>query len=91
MPDPDERGEAVDLQQCQVPQDILELVPKDVAKNFRAIPLKIDGDRLVVATDRPSYDVVALDDLSIVTGRKVEFMHFSSSDIDLALARFYGE
>ena len=47
------RAPIVDLQQVQIHQEAITLVPEDVARQYNVLPLSIEGDTLRVAMDNP--------------------------------------
>jgi type IV pilus assembly protein PilB len=60
----------VDVVDVVPPAAVVELVPSWLAARHGVLPLRIEDDELVVATDDPS-DVAALDDVRMVAGVRV--------------------
>jgi len=77
-----------DLRHYQIPEELIRQLPSDLAHQFRAIPLRVAGDTLLMATDSPD-DRLTLDDLEHILGHKIEFLGFESSEVDIALAKYY--
>ncbi|MCL2336795.1 MAG: GspE/PulE family protein [Firmicutes bacterium] len=69
--------------------EALNLVPEHFIRNFKVIPLHKEGDTLVVATVRP-VNVVALDDLRLLTGLHIEPVTVEKSEIDAFIQKQYG-
>ena len=60
----------IDLSQYDIEQEAVALVPEDVAREHRVLPLKVEGDVLTVAMEDPS-DVATLDALAALTRKRV--------------------
>ena len=60
----------IDLGQVTVSEDAVSVVPEDVARHYKVLPLMIEGDSLRVAMDDPQ-DVDAINTLSTVTGLRI--------------------
>jgi len=84
--------EHVNLQNIAIPQDILDMVAPAVLKKNKVLPIEIAPDNmniLRVAMADPM-DMVAMDDISIITGLQVEPVVSTATDVMLAIDRFYG-
>jgi type IV pilus assembly protein PilB len=67
--------------------DAMKLVPPQVARRVQAIPIGFrDADTLLVAMPNPS-NVIALDDLAMLTGLKIEPVVVSREDLEALQAR----
>jgi type IV pilus assembly protein PilB len=60
----------VEVDHVVPPAATIALVPSRLADRHGVLPLRVEGDELVVATDDPS-DVTALDDVRMVSGVRV--------------------
>ncbi len=83
----------VDLQNVEIPQEILELVPANVLKKHRAIPFEYSPDNmnvLRVAMSDPM-DIGAMDDINIITNLQVEPVVATMGSVMLAIDRYYGQ
>ncbi len=83
----------VDLQNVEIPQEILELVPASVLKKHRAIPFEYSLDNmnvLRVAMSDPM-DMAAIDDINIITNLQVEPVVATTGGVMLAIDRYYGQ
>lgn len=84
---------SVDLQNIAIPQDILNLVPPNVLKKDKVIPIEYAQDNmniLRVAMADPQ-DLDAMDDISIITGCQVEPVVATSRSVMLAIDHFFGQ
>ncbi|MBI4337945.1 MAG: Flp pilus assembly complex ATPase component TadA [Chloroflexi bacterium] len=61
----------VDLRQVQVDQEVLRLVPEELARQYRALPVGLDPDGLRVAMDDP-INTEAIQALRASTGRAIK-------------------
>ncbi|MCW9059355.1 MAG: ATPase, T2SS/T4P/T4SS family [Gammaproteobacteria bacterium] len=85
--------ESVDLHKVVVDQDALKLVPKEVARRYRVLPIAIDNARhLLTVAMADTSNVVALDQLRAILGGRVEIhpLLAGESEIESAIDQFYG-
>ncbi len=83
----------VDLQNTEIPKEILDLVPASVLKKHRAIPFEYSPDNmnvLRVAMSDPM-DIGAMDDINIITNLQVEPVVATMGSVMLAIDRYYGQ
>jgi type IV pilus assembly protein PilB len=70
----------VDLAHFKIDDELVQTIPSDVARRLRALPLSRTGDTLLVALADPS-NVVAIDQLTRVTGLRIEAAAATERDI----------
>ncbi|MEA2698984.1 MAG: type pilus assembly protein PilB, partial [Myxococcales bacterium] len=70
--------------------EVIALIPKDVARKQRVIPVNRADKTLIVAMSDPS-NIQALDDLKFLTGYNIEVVVASEVSIADALAKYYEE
>ena len=63
---------AVDLSRSIIPLRFLDIVPESVAKEAQILPLLVENDRVVLAMSVPD-DQQTIDEMSFITGKKIEF------------------
>lgn len=83
----------VDLQNVEIEQDVLSLVPANVLKKHKALPFEYSPDNmnvLRVAMSDPM-DMAAVDDINIITNLQVEPVVATTGSVMLALDRYYGQ
>lgn len=69
-------------------QSVLSLIPKNVALDFRAIPLSLAGDTLSVGfAQKPNVQVLA--DLAFLTGKKIAPEIITESALTTLLEKYY--
>ncbi|MFQ5860465.1 MAG: GspE/PulE family protein [Dehalococcoidia bacterium] len=74
----------VNLKKQEIQPEALELVPEQIARKHGAMPLEVNDGALVVAMEDPR-DLEALEDLAILTRRRVEPVLGTREDIREAL------
>jgi len=79
----------VSLKNYRIDPEVVKLVPEELARNYRLIPLFAIDKTLTVAMANP-LDVVAIDALSRATGMKVEPVVCSEEEIAEAIEHYYG-
>lgn len=78
----------IDLSKVSVGEDVLQALPKDLSEYYGVLPVsRVDG-LLTLAVANP-FDVVALDDIEIVTGCKIRPVVSTESAIRQAITRCY--
>lgn len=78
--------EFVDLTEYTIDGSAASLIPENLSKRYVALPIGYDGDRLIVAMSDPS-NVFALDDIRTLTGREVQPVVSTRTDILAAISR----
>ena len=81
--------EYVDLSQMAIGQDVLDLVPVDVARRYKVVPIANVEMGLMMATSDPlNFDT--FDAVTHMIGRDVEWVCASPDQIQAALQKYYG-
>ncbi|QDU85394.1 Type II/IV secretion system protein [Planctomycetes bacterium Pla163] len=80
----------VDLSKGNVSEQVLQMVPADLAVEQRIVPVIEKGGALVVAVDDPSKRIVA-DQLQFQLGRDVRCALTTPKALSSALAKYYGD
>ena len=79
---------SIDLTTVEVNEEVLRLVPKEVAERHGLAPIALHGSTLVVAiTDPGNYN--AIDDLKFLTGLNIEVVVAPADEIAKSRVRFY--
>ena len=85
--------ESVDLHKIVVDSDALKLVPKEVARRYRVLPITVDFNKhLLTVAMADTSNVVALDQLRAILGGRVDVhpLLAGESEIESAIDQFYG-
>lgn len=69
--------------------ELMKLIPEHIVRRYKAIPVLKDGNILTVAMVDP-LDLVATDDLRLVTGLEIDTVLASERDVENAIQKFYG-
>lgn len=80
---------AINLDQFEITQDILQSVTRESAHKHRFIPINRTSDTIVIAMSDPS-NIFAVDDLKFATGKNVEVVVTSERSIKNAIEKYYG-
>jgi type IV pilus assembly protein PilB len=79
---------SVDLNDLDIPTEVIDLVPEKLAKRHQCIPVNRSGSTLVVAMADPS-NIYAIDDLRFSTGYDIEVVVATETAIENAIDRCY--
>ncbi|QWV93219.1 general secretion pathway protein GspE [Geomonas oryzisoli] len=71
-----------------VPDQVLRLVPLELIKRYRVVPLALEGKRLSLAMANP-HDFQALEEIGFVTGMVIKPRICPELRLNVALERFY--
>ena len=80
---------AINLEQFEVSEEALKLVPRETAFKHKLVPIDRSGSTLVVAMADPS-NIFAIDDLKFATGQNIEVVVASERSIKTAIESHYG-
>ncbi|MGI6685036.1 MAG: GspE/PulE family protein [Bacillota bacterium] len=70
-------------------KDVSKLVPETLIKQHRVVPIKREGNKLIVAMIDPK-NLVVLDDLHLATGLQIEPIKATEQEIDAAIKKLFG-
>ena len=73
---------------AQVKPAVAQLIPRRVAERLTCIAVALDGDRLSVSMANP-LDFSAIEQISAITGARVEPLLAGASDVELAIRLHY--
>lgn len=82
--------DAIDLSVLEVPQAVIGLVPESVARENVVLPLRVEGDSLVVAINDPmKFEVI--DKLRFILNKEIKCEVAPNDTILTAINRHYGQ
>jgi len=81
---------SINLDEVEVIDDVISLVPREVAERHCLMPIARQGSTIIVAMTDPG-NIYAMDDLKFLTGLNVESVVASETAIKTAIERYYGE
>ncbi len=73
----------------QISPDILRMIPAEIARKHRVLPIRQENDSLVVGVENPEH-TEAIERLQFVTNRQLVPCAISPAELTLAIWRFYG-
>ncbi len=74
------------VEEAEITEKVINMIPRSTANRYRVFPLKLEGNRLIVAMMNPE-DTAAIDDLNIITGKEVKPVIIKDSDLEKLIAR----
>src|SRR5881409_1314996 len=77
----------VDLTDFQIDGTAAMLIPEQVARKYRALPIGYEDEKLVVAMADPA-NLFALDDIRTITGMDVQPVVATAADIEAAIRKY---
>ena len=80
---------SVNLSEIEIPADVINNIPTDVAIKYQVIPVSLRDNTLIVAMVDPS-NIFATDDIKFLTGYRIEALIASESSMRQALDAHYG-
>jgi len=80
--------DTISLRGLDIPDEVLLMVPGDIAWRYKTVPVSFKEDTLTVAVSDP-LDIETLDSLRYVLKRNVEGVVAVSEEIEVALAQHY--
>jgi general secretion pathway protein E/type IV pilus assembly protein PilB len=81
--------DTINLAEYRVPDDVLALVPKHVARRYKVVPVYKHDNTLTVAISDP-LDVDTVDSLRYLLHMNVEPVVAAKNDIEDSITRYYG-
>lgn len=79
----------VQLYRQKIDTKIINIVPQRIAEQHQVLPLRTEGNKLVVAMADP-LDYYAIDELRMSTGFRIEPTIASKDELQRAIKRYYG-
>ncbi|GAX88492.1 GspE/PulE family protein [Effusibacillus lacus] len=78
----------VNLEQYEVDRSIVDLVPEELARRYKVLPVKRRGNRLTLAMIDPM-DYYAIDDIQMTTGLQIDPVIATRDSIQKAFTHYY--
>lgn len=80
---------SINLRHFDIDESIIRLIPADVARKYEFIPVSKTGATLTVAMGDPT-NVFAMDDITFITGYRVEPVVASEEALRVAIDKYFG-
>ena len=78
----------IDINNVYIDAKVPKLISESLARKHMAIPIRLDKNRLTVAMADP-LDMIAKDDIRIITGMELDIVISAQQDISRAINRYY--
>jgi type IV pilus assembly protein PilB len=80
--------QVVDLEEIQIPPEVLSKLTESMAQLYRTIPIHFEGNRLTVATCDPQ-NITIQDELRTLLGHDVKVVIAGETDLKKSLDKYY--
>jgi len=80
----------INLSRYKIDPDVIKLIPKKIAKNYKIMPIAKIGDTLTIAMADP-LNIFAIDDIRTLTGFRISAVITTDKEISESLSQYYGE
>lgn len=81
---------AINLEEFQIDDEVIKLIPRELANQHQILPVNRAGSTLIVAMSDPS-NLHAIDDIKFNTGLTIEVVVASEEALRAAIERYYDE
>ena len=81
--------EFIDLSKVNIPTELVQMVPKNIAKQYQVVPVRLNRDELYIAMSDP-LNFYAIEEVRKAARRKVVPMVAMSSAVERAIQVLYG-
>ncbi len=82
-------AEVIQLSGLKIPDDVISIIPRHIAKKYRVVPVFKSDGKVTVAIADPS-DLNTIDTLTHLLNSEIELRVASEPDIETALNKYYG-
>lgn len=79
----------VDLDRYRIEPEVLAVIPEEVARRYRVLPIRVQDNRLTMAMLDP-FDFYTIDHLAMITGMEIDPVISTREGMERALDRYYG-
>ena len=82
-------AEVIQLSGLKIPDDVISIIPRHIAKKYRVVPVFKSDGKVAVAIADPS-DLNTIDTLTHLLNAEIELRVASEPEIEAALNKYYG-
>jgi type IV pilus assembly protein PilB len=82
-------AEVIQLGGMKIPDDVIAIIPRNIAKKYRVIPVFKSDNKIAVALSDPS-DLNTIDTLNHLLNAEIDLRVASEPEIEAALNKYYG-
>jgi type IV pilus assembly protein PilB len=80
---------SINLDEFEIDQEVIKIIPIDVATKYQVMPVNLKNSTLLVATSDPA-NIFVIDDVKFLTGYQIETLVAAESSIKNAIDNYYG-
>ena len=81
--------EYLQLKDISIPPEVLSLVPVQFATHYKTVPVRLEGETLIMAANCP-WDIALFDEIGLVVAYRLKFVLAGEKDILEAIRTGYG-
>lgn len=78
----------VNLRQISISDEAMKTITEEIAKRYQVVPIKLDKRTLTIAIADP-LNMTVIDNLSLLTGYKIDVVVATKRDIEWSINRYY--
>lgn len=78
----------VDLAEAKVNSNAIATIPEELSRKYSVLPIDFEDDKLIVAMASPD-DVMAIDDLQMLTGYEISPVIATKEDIESSISHYH--
>ncbi len=78
-----------DFNEYTIPQNVVDMVPAEIARRYKVVPVMLSGNTLLVALSDPT-NLETLDSLRYILKKDIDAVIAPKSQIDIVLNKHYG-
>lgn len=82
-------AEVVELKEIRIPDEVLSMVPRNIARKYKVVPVSGFGDSVTIAISDPS-DLDTVDSLHHLLKKEITVAVASEEDLEAAINNYYG-
>lgn len=71
----------LEVDQVEITEEVLKLIPQQTANRYKVFPVKLEGNKLMVAMMNPQ-DIMTIDDLRVITGKEIQPVFIKDSNLE---------
>ena len=79
---------SINLTEFEVDETVLKLIPQEVARKYKIVPVNRIGSTLIIAMSDPT-NILTTDDIRFITGCNIEIVVASDDAIEKAIEKYY--
>ncbi len=80
------------IREAKLAPEVIALLPENIVRKHQVVPFELDENnpKILRVAMSDQLDIIAADDLSIITNMQIEVMAATASDVMYAIEKYYG-